>query len=296
MEKRKFPMFSRYMSSRQKTFLIGLALAGLIVVSIFIIKLIIEIFSPCSGIFEQTAPKAEVSLETIKNKGAIAVSQAKIQELSDEAQKVGMHLKTCCIVRHNEELDATQFQQCMDKASGYEKQITLTAQQVEEAAELIERGAVEVPPEMSTRINQSIQAAANYSESLARQVAAIQSPNKEKEPNDQITEPNVIQLGAITHGVITSNKDRDYFKFKTSNREPNRVRIFVRKPLAGGFMVDVTVYDQVENSVAFGSAGGDDTLSLAFKSTPNSDYYILVKGLTLFDDQSNPYDLQVREE
>jgi hypothetical protein len=209
-----------------------------------------------------------------------------------------MHLKTCCIVRHNGELDATQFQQCMDKASGYEKQIVLTAQQVEEAAELMERGAAEVPPEMSTRINQAIQAAADYSESLARQVAQIQpngngEPNKEKEPNDQITEPNVIQLGTITHGVITSDKDRDYFKFRTSNQEPNRIRIFVRKPVAGGFLVFVTVYDQVENRVTESYAMGDDTLSFAFQNTPNSDYYILV---TSSSSGQSPYELELREE
>ncbi len=215
---------------------------------------------------------------------------------------MGLHLKTCCKVLDRGKLDATQFEQCIDKASAYEKQIALVAQQVTEAAEAKEKGTAEVLTEKIAGINQAIQTATSDAENFSRQVAQIKPPvpvkgdsSEEKEPNDQITDANVIQLGTRVRGAIASDKDRDYFTFRTSDREPSKTRVILRKLSAGGFWAQVHVYDQVESRVTGTfDYGGDHPLSLAFESTPNSDYYILVRLYS--SAQGGPYELEVREE
>ncbi len=57
-------------SPRHKGLLIGLALLGLIGLSVLVI---LRPRSSCEGVFEQTAPKLEANIEIIKNKGAFAV-------------------------------------------------------------------------------------------------------------------------------------------------------------------------------------------------------------------------------
>lgn len=126
----------------------------------------------CEGIFEQTAPKVEAHLEIIKNKGAFAIGHEKIQEVSESAQKVALHLKTCCSVLEGGKFNPQQFQQCIDNASAYDRQIALIAQEVTEVTEANEKGAAP-PQEQLDSIDKAIKSAANNAESFARQVAQI---------------------------------------------------------------------------------------------------------------------------
>lgn len=167
-----FQKKSNPVSSRSKLHLIGIGIgvAGLVGVSVLVI---LWPRDSCGGIFEQTAPRLEAHLEIIKNKGSFAVSHEKIQELSESAQKVGLHLKTCCSVLERGKLDPEQFQQCIDTASTYDRHIALVAQQVEEAAEAKEMGAEEVSQVKIGSINQAIQTAMAEAESFGRQVVQV---------------------------------------------------------------------------------------------------------------------------
>jgi hypothetical protein len=103
---------------------------------------------------------------------------------------------------------------------------------------------------------------------------------------------NVIQYGGETRGVVESDKDRDYYKFRTPDQMSGKTRVILRKLSAGGFIAKVGVYDRVENRIARDGASGDDSATLAFDSAANSNYYILVKGFGA----GGPYELEVREE
>ncbi len=144
------PEKSNSISSRQKLPLISISVAGLVVVIILII------FWPCSscaGIFKQTAPSLETHLEIIKNRGAFVIGHEQIQELPESAQKVGLHLKTCCSVLDGGKLNPTQFQQCIEIASAYDQQIALVAQQVTDVTEAMEKGDNDLLQDKTSQIN-----------------------------------------------------------------------------------------------------------------------------------------------
>lgn len=286
-----------------KPLLLGVALLGLIAVSVLVLWP-----SPCDGIFEQTAPKLNVNLKIIENEGAFAVSREKIQELSESAQKVGLHLKTCCSVLEGGKLDPRQFQQCIDKASNYEAQVAHVAQQVTEASKAKNAGDTNTVKAKIAQINQTVETATNNAKTLAQFVEKELKPpplpqnlgdaNMEKESNDQITNANVIQLGDRIRGEISTDKDRDYFKFRTSDRASSNIRVILRKLSSGGFYAEAIAYDQVESRIARGYTRGDDPVTFSFESTANSEYYILIKSHSGFGDYNKlgPYELEVREE
>jgi len=152
---------SNYISS--KTLLIGIALFGLIGLAVLLLWR-----SPCDDVFAQTAPELKVNLKFIENEGAVAVSRETIQELAESAQKVGLHLKTCCSVLERGKVDPEQFQQCIDTASAYDRKIALVAHQVKEVAEAREMGAREISQKKIDSIKQAIQTATAEAENFAQ--------------------------------------------------------------------------------------------------------------------------------
>jgi hypothetical protein len=114
----------------------------------------------------------------------------------------------------------------------------------------------------------------------------------EREPNDQITAPNLIQMGTTIKGTITSEEDRDFFKFKTPE-QGLETRVILRKP-STGWNVDVTVYDAVEARVGHAFAPGEDAASFAFRSKPNAYYYVKVE--LAGSAHGGPYELVIRQE
>jgi hypothetical protein len=114
----------------------------------------------------------------------------------------------------------------------------------------------------------------------------------EREPNDQITGANLIRMGSTIRGLITTDQDRDFFKVKTS-AQGFRTRVILRKP-PPGFCASVVADNAVENQVEAGMQCGEQAVSFAFSSNPNSDYYIVVKGYGNGD--RGPYELLVKEE
>jgi hypothetical protein len=107
---------------------------------------------------------------------------------------------------------------------------------------------------------------------------SIKINNKEIEPNDQITSANLIPFGATIKGLIATDQDRDFFKFKTG--QGLKTRVILRKTSPGGFYTSVVVYNDVEQRIADGSdhASREDGVSFVFDSNSNSYYYLMVES------------------
>jgi hypothetical protein len=121
------------------------------------------------------------------------------------------------------------------------------------------------------------------------------SVNKEHEPNDQITTPNLISMGTTISGVVDGKEDRDFFRFRTGAGQGMNVRVILRPTSPGGFNASVTIYDNLENRVTDGSnyPRSEDSISFAFRARANSNYYAKVE--TLYSD-GGPYELLIKEE
>jgi len=119
----------------------------------------------------------------------------------------------------------------------------------------------------------------------------ILTNGEEHEPNDRITDANVVKLGSSTKGTVSSDDDRDFFKFKAG--QGLKTRIILRKIPTHGFAATVTVYNSVENKVKEDYEDGEDAVSFVFDSDPNAYYYVVVQGR---NSQRGPYELLIKEE
>jgi hypothetical protein len=278
----------RSSSFRQRALLVGVAVAALAALSTLVI---LWPHGSCDGIFRQTAPKLEAHLEIIKQKGALAVSQEQIQVLSESAQKVGLHLKTCCSVLDRGKLDPKQFQQCIDKASAYDRQIAFAAQQVTEAAEARERGASAIVQEKIPTIDQAIRTATSDAENFARQVAQIKPLNTstEHEPNDTILQANPFVVGDAVIAEVSDTKDQDYFKFRYTPQLRDKV-IVTLENRSTTLRPWVKVYDKNKSEILnhYNDTYGAN-LEFTLSMEPESDYYLQV----LPYDSSGQYHLTV---
>lgn len=115
---------------------------------------------------------------------------------------------------------------------------------------------------------------------------------EEHEPNERITEANEVKLGSLTKGVVSSDGDRDFFKFKTG---PGlKTRVILRKIPTHGFVASAVVYDTVEHRITSDYERGEDSVTFAFESTPNTYYYVVVSGE--YPGDHGPYELLIKEE
>jgi hypothetical protein len=115
---------------------------------------------------------------------------------------------------------------------------------------------------------------------------------EEHEPNDQITVANLIQFGSTIKGMINTEQDRDFFKFKTPS-QGLKTRVILRKTSPSGFSARVTVYNDVEKNIASDYENGENSVTFAFESNPNSYYYAMVEGV---NGERGAYELLVKEE
>jgi hypothetical protein len=243
--------------------------------------------SSCQGVFEQTAPRLEANIELIKNKGGFAVSQEKVQELTEGAQKVGLHLKTCCSVLEGGKLDPDQFQQCIARASAYDQQIAETARQVDVAATAQAQGQTAVVEQQRTQIASSLNSAAGEVRALGRQVAqlapkpsdqpdATTRSGSEGEPNDSKASAAELAIDTLTDGEIASTEDSDNFKFTLGARVRDRVvvRLENRSDTLRPY-VKLFGPDKAALQEAYSGTAGADT-ELAFTAEPGKRYYVEV--------------------
>ena len=240
---------SRRITGRVAT-LIAMGIAGLIGVSAIVV---LQPGSACDGIFEQTAPRIEANLEIIRNRGAFAVEQQTIQALSESAQKVGLHLKTCCAVLKAGELDAGEFQQCLDQASAYDRHIEQVAQTVNEVAQAREAGSADVVKARVADIRQGIQAATADAERFSREVARIRPPEpvkpgpagsrgSETEPNNAAAQATEIRISGQVDAEVATAEDADFYKLVAT--KPLRDRVLLRmESLSESLRPYMTVYN-----------------------------------------------------
>lgn len=114
--------------------------------------------------------------------------------------------------------------------------------------------------------------------------------NADSEPNNQITQASVINVGSTVRGSIQKD-DRDYYQFSATS---GKTRVILRKISLKGFSVVMDVYDEVESLIISGTQHYDKPVTLAFESNPGSVYYLLVKPYSF--KYSGNYELVVREE
>lgn len=250
----------------------------------------------CDGIFEQTAPHLEANLEIIRSKGALAVGQEKIQELTESAQKVGLHLKTCCAVLSGGKLNPAQFQQCIDGAAGYDRKVAQVAAQVTAITDTQTPGASAVAPTQRAEIATTITAATQDAEALGRQVTQLQpgseaSPSaapakesaagREVEPDDTPANANTIKPGNSIAGDIKAAGDLDYYKITASKNQRDLLRVSLEN-LSTTLAPDFTLYNQNKSQVGYdhydGTPGAD--LNFTFALEAGSSNYIRVSGVS----------------
>ena len=275
------PAESKRVTGNYRAWLLGGIAVGIVVLGGLVI---LRPQSTCEGIIEQTAPHLEANLEIIRSKGALAVGQEKIQELTESAQKVGLHLKTCCSVLQGGKLNPAQFQQCVDGATGYERQVARVAEQVNESSKTQAADA----PQQRVAIAQAITEATQGAENLGRQVAQLQpvatpkpdAPQQaghESEVNDSPTSANTIDLNNPVEGEIKTGGDLDYFKVTASKPVRDLVRVSLEN-LSTTLMPQLLLYNQNKSQI-----GGDHydatpgaNLDVTFTLEAGTDSYVRV--------------------
>lgn len=273
------------LSGRHKALLIGGALVLLAGASALVL---LRPAPACEGVFEQTAPRLEANIEVIRNKGGFAVSQEQVQELTDGAQKVGLHLKTCCSVLEGGKLNPEQFQQCVERASAYEKQIAEVAQQVDAAAVARQQGNTSIVQQQTTQIALTLETAASEVAAFEQQITQlapatdnrISTPatrdGVETEPND--TKDTAVELpaNARVSGEIARTDDNDHFKFNSG--KPLRDRVIAKlENRSETLRPHLTLFgpDKAQLQTAYNGTLGADT-ELAFTAEPGKRYFFRV--------------------
>jgi hypothetical protein len=189
--------------------------------------------SRCDSIFEQTADRVQADLEFIKIKGGVTLGAEKVQELTDSSQKVGIHLKTCCIAQQSKMLNADQFQVCMSGAKDYQTQIIQVAANIREA----DAAEKQQKPELAKQKTDEAKEGANKLLSTEKTLAkAMETPpasptvkgGAEQEPNNTIPQANAAEMETTITGEISRGDDLDFFKFKYSDAKKRRDIVAVR--------------------------------------------------------------------
>ena len=122
-----------------------------------------------------------------------------------------------------------------------------------------------------------------------------QPSGKENEPNDTAPSANTIVFGSKVQGVV-EKETGDFFTFTIPGDFQGKTRVILRKLTSDGFSAVVTLYDKNEQRLMSADESWDTTVSMVFDSTPNSTYFVRVKGSSTFPLPSNtgPYELEIR--
>lgn len=117
--------------------------------------------------------------------------------------------------------------------------------------------------------------------------------NPDHPGNHDFTSAKPISMGDTVKGFVVQPIP-DFFTLTAPGQGENfQIRIIVRKKVPGGFAIDVTVYDHVENKVTSDREYGEDPVTLGFQGNPNAVYYVKVEDVST-DVHNGPYELEVR--
>ena len=122
-----------------------------------------------------------------------------------------------------------------------------------------------------------------------------QPRGKENEPNDTAPSANAIVFGSKVQGVV-EKETGDFFTFTIPGDFQGKTRVILRKLSSNGFDAEVTIYDNNEEGIISADQGYDTPVSMVFDSTPNSTYFVRVKGGSryILGAKTGPYELEVR--
>jgi len=162
------------------------------------------IHSKCDSIFEQTADRLQANLEFIKIKGELALGRKKVQELTEASQKVGLHLKSCCIAQQAGILNADQFQVCMSGAKDYQTQIIQVATNIKEANAAEEQQKPELARQKADAAKEAATKIVNTEKALARTTEALPAPAKDIP-------------GSKDHPLLKRFEGSEIVRYKTAN-------------------------------------------------------------------------------
>ena len=191
----------------------------------------------CDTIFEQTATRVGGNIEVIKNKGQFFLGREQVQALTDSSQKVGLHLKSCCLSQQTGNMTPDQFQNCVDGAKDYETKILQVTNLINEAQSAKEQGNTQLEEQKSVQAREVVIAATSSGSELgkvAANLSTVRQPssststatvgklNVEQEPNNTILQANVGEMGTTISAEIATADDTDFFQFQYKDAKNRR--------------------------------------------------------------------------
>jgi|GEM_PF-1303033 len=260
--------------------------------------------SPCEAIYRQTSVNLSTKIRFLKAEGEVQIGKEPLVELDERAQITALNLKTCCTVLAAGKLDPEQFLQCKSKARAYEARVEDVVEAVRTAmasrprADAMSVGASSPATTGSIQANsiqKNIQAARAVSQEFNREVIEVQRSQaverlkaipprhveisaEELEPNDEVLSVNLIELGKWITASVGTQKDADYFAFKTPPDHRDWIRIELEnrsttlEPRIELFGADKASLGSVHRT----TAGAD--LTYAFVGEPETRYYFRISN------------------
>ncbi len=275
--------------------------------------------SPCETIFRQSTLGLSTKIGFLKTEGEVKIGREVVQELSERAQMTALNLKTCCTVLDAGRLNPEQFLQCKSKARSYDSKLgeivaafdqgravagdrnataasTVRAQPVSGGA-VAETGPKAAAAEPLSLISKDIEAARKISQSFNREVVEVRMAQalqtlelsqpkhvevsaKEKEPNDDALNTNVIGLGEWVTAAIGDGKDQDYFSFRTPGKHRDWIKIELDNR-STTMEPRIYLYDADKKHIGnrYNTTPGAN-LSYAFVSAPDRRYTVRILELS----------------
>lgn len=260
--------------------------------------------SRCDSIFEQTADRVQADLDFIKIKGGVTLGAEKVQELTDSSQKVGIHLKSCCIAQQSKMLNADQFQACMSGAKDYQTQIIQVATNIKEATAAEEQKKPELAKQKTEAAKEEASKVANTEKTLARVTGTLPAPppasvsskgGSEQEANNTIPQANIAEIGASISGEISPADDVDFFKFKYQDEKKRRdiVRVHLENR-STTLRPSLILYNEdksIANNWSAANTPGAD-FEFSFSAEPEKTYFVGVASY--YNATSGAYALSLR--
>jgi hypothetical protein len=262
----------------------------LIVIATTIVVIVLAYFllarprTQCDVIFEQTATRVGGNLDVIKNKGEFFVGREQVQALTDGAQKVGLHLKSCCLSQQTGKMTPDQFQNCINGAKDYESKVLLVTNLINEAQAAKDQGNTQLAEQKAGQAREAASAVTFVANDLGKAAANLPSdtiPIKaaEQEPNNTILQANAAEMGTTISGEISPADDLDFFKFQYKDSKNRRDIVLLHlenrfTTLQPQFQVYNEDKSVLRNWVLANTAGAN--LDYSFVAEPGKTYYVAV--------------------
>lgn len=247
----------------------------------------------CDTIFEQTATRVGGNIEVIKNKGEFFLGREQVQALTDSSQKVGLHLKSCCLSQQTGNMTPGQFQNCVNGAKDYETKILQVTNLINEARSAKDQGNTQLAEQKSVQAREVVSAATSSGSELgkvAANLSTVRPPSStrtatggklgvEQEPNNTILQANVAEMGTTISAEIAPADDTDFFQFQYKDAKNRRDIVALHlenqsptlQPAVRLYNEDKSVAQEWRSANAEGA-----NLDFSFSVEPGKIYYVQV--------------------